>query len=76
MDVNTITMETQLNESRTYIGRQINEIRVSKGLTVEKLSQNVGCDEATIYKIENGRWINFQLLVKIANILNVKIQLI
>lgn len=61
---------------REKIGKQIAEIRKSKGLTQEQLHVMTGMDRANIAKIENGRYnTGIDIIGKIADALGVEIKI-
>lgn len=57
-----------------HLGQRVRSLREQHGLTQSKLAALVGMHQVTISLIEkNERWPSTELLVKLANALNVSI---
>lgn len=50
---------------RRLIGEWIREFRKDKGLTQREVADMIGATEATICKIEAGRWLSIKLLIRL-----------
>ncbi len=61
-------------DNKKLLGKRIKEIRKTKGLTQEKLSEMAGIETSSLSGIESGRFFpSLHLLNKIASILNVEL---
>lgn len=57
---------------RNKIGNQIKSIRLSKNLSMKQLGEMTDMTEATISKIENGKWsVGLDILERVCNALGV-----
>jgi transcriptional regulator with XRE-family HTH domain len=63
---------TSIKEFVDLIGRNINAARRIKGITMQQLGEDIGMDRAAISKIENGKNITMETLVKIAAALEIQ----
>ena len=62
---------------REYIGKRVDEIRQSKGLSVRQLAEMSGVNYANICKIENGKYnVSIDILGKICDALGCRVDLI
>ena len=65
------------SEERERIGKKIRELRENKDLEARHLALMAGIDAANLSRIENGKYsVGFDILTKIANVLDVKIDLV
>ena len=48
--------EDQIKVARQVIGNWIKEMRVAKGYSQSDLGDKIGIDQATVSKVEAGRW--------------------
>ncbi len=63
---------TSIKEFVDLIGSNINAARRIKGITMQQLGDDIGMDRAAISKIENGKNITMETLVKIAAALEIQ----
>lgn len=61
--------------SRQQLGLQVKEFRKETGLTQLQLSQLLEVTEPTISKIEAGKWISLEILIKLGGVLGFFISL-
>ena len=61
-----------IQEFVDWVGRNINAARRMKGLTMQQLGEDIGMDRAAISKIESGKNVTLETLVKIAAALEVQ----
>jgi transcriptional regulator with XRE-family HTH domain len=60
-------------DARHYDPQKITKLRESVGMSQDALAQEVGVCRVTINRAEQGRSASYNLLVKIANALNVSV---
>ncbi len=61
-----------IQEFVDLVGRNINAARRMKGFTMQQLGEDIGMDRAAISKIESGKNVTLETLVKIAAALEVQ----
>lgn len=52
-------------EVRQLIGDWIREFRKDKGLTQEQVGEMLGITEGTVCKIEAGKWLSLEMLIRL-----------
>lgn len=68
-------MAKAVNSIREFVelvGKNINAARRMKGFTMQQLGEDVGMDRAAISKIESGKNVTLETLIKIAAALEVQ----
>jgi transcriptional regulator with XRE-family HTH domain len=55
-----------ISKIRQLIGDWIREFRKDKGLTQLDVSKMLGVNEATVSKIEAGKWLSLEMLIKLS----------
>lgn len=55
---------------RQVIGGWLLDFRKEKGITQEQLAEQLGIGKATISKIESGKWLSIEMLIKLSVELN------
>lgn len=66
-----------MSNTKKLLGKKIKELRKQNRFTQEKLSERINIDVTTLSGIESGRHFpSLQTLEKIANVLNVELQLL
>lgn len=64
------------NSFREKIGSQLKSARITKGMSMAKVAELAEMTEATISKIENGKWsVSLDILERVCNALGVTISL-
>ena len=53
-------------EIRKIIGSWLLDFRKEKGITQEQLAEQLGIGKATISKIESGKWLSIEMLIKLS----------
>jgi len=51
---------------RQVIGGWLLDFRKEKGITQEQLAEQLGIGKATISKIESGKWLSIEMLIKLS----------
>lgn len=51
---------------RQVIGGWLLDFRKEKGITQEQLAERLGIGKATISKIESGKWLSIEMLIKLS----------
>lgn len=65
------------NDERVRIGLKIRELREKKGIEAKHLASLADIDAANLSRIERGKYsVGFDILTKIADALNVKVDLV
>ncbi|WP_421918871.1 helix-turn-helix domain-containing protein [Marinifilum sp.] len=65
------------SEERKRIGARIRQLREEKGIEAKQLAIMADIDAANLSRIEKGKYsVGFDILTKIANALNVKVDLV
>lgn len=59
-----------VSQVRILIGSWVKEFRKSKSITQLQLATELGITEATVSKIEAGKWMSLEMLIKIGIKLN------
>jgi transcriptional regulator with XRE-family HTH domain len=68
-------MAKAVNSIREFVelvGKNINAARRMKGFTMQQLGEDIGMDRAAISKIESGKNVTLETLIKIAAALEVQ----
>ena len=69
-------MENTTLEKRAQLSEIIQRSRVQKGLSQEKLAENIGCVRSTIDRLEKTKFsINTDLLFKIFEVLEISVEI-
>ena len=69
-------MENTTLEKRAQLSEIIQRSRIQKGLSQEKLAENVGCVRSTIDRLEKTKFsINTDLLFKIFEVLEISVEI-
>jgi transcriptional regulator with XRE-family HTH domain len=63
-------------EQRKQIGARIAEYRKRKNMTQEELAAMMGITKSSINKMERGVWLSVEMLIRLSEILNFRIELI
>lgn len=61
-----------IREFVELVGKNINAARRMKGFTMQQLGEDIGMDRAAISKIESGKNVTLETLIKIAAALEVQ----
>lgn len=73
---NHVAKHTEYVDIREYIGMQIQERRKKLGLSQVDLAEKCGMIQATVSKIERGRFsVTVDMLQRICEVLNCRIEL-
>lgn len=77
MNLDTISVESQIKDYRTKLGCKIREVREEKGYSQEQLADLMKVNRSTISKIENGKFsITVDYLVRFSIYLNYEFKVI
>jgi len=55
-----------VDQVRQVIGGWLIDFRKEKGITQEQLAEQLGIGKATISKIESGKWLSIEMLIKLS----------
>lgn len=76
MDKSTNIDQDYVIEYRKQLGLRLREARKQGGLTLLQVGQQVGVNDTTIGKIENGKFpTQIDMYIKLAIVLNLKIEI-
>ena len=67
----TVDISTELMK----LGTRMKQIRQSKNISIRKLAKKANISTKTIWKIENGKFVNIESILRMANILNCQIEI-
>lgn len=67
----------QLHDNRLRIGKQLSDIRTSKGLTQQQVADLAGITRQGVERVEQGRYsVGIDILSKISEALNCRVDII
>jgi Helix-turn-helix. len=69
-------MEDIVADFRISIGKQIKNLREVRKLTLKELGELIDIGEASMSKIENGKWISIPKMVELSKVLNFEIKIV
>lgn len=75
--MNFVCVKCLIMNNREYIGKRIAQLRKERGLSQLQLAELTGLKQSNIARIESGKYsTGLDILQKIANIFNVKLDFI
>ena len=55
-----------ITQVRQLIGSWLLDFRKEKGITQEELANELGISKGTVSKIESGKWLSIEMLIKLS----------
>jgi transcriptional regulator with XRE-family HTH domain len=63
-------------KQRQELGEKLTQFRKKQNLTQEDVAQQLGVTKSSINKMEKGVWMSLEMLIKLSEILNFKVDLL